>query len=379
MALKILHTADIHIGMSFASRGYRDELRKQLVEARFEVLEKIIQSANQNGCDMLVIAGDLFDRPPKDKKADVAKTSKMLDRFNGKCIAVLPGNHDYYDPSSDLWKTFRENAPDRLILLTETKPYSLDELGLDIDAALYPAPCNDKHSQRSNIGWIGELQRRPQAKWHIGIAHGSLNGVCPDMDGHYYNMDEKTLKSFGLDLWLLGHSHVRHPDRDQFSDYRVIYSGTPEPDGFDCRHSGYCWVITLEDDGRVKGQYISSGKFLFREINRQINSGEDLERLKSEIISSGSVNLLLKLNTSGRLSKEGVNLWNKIYKEIDEAVAHAERDDSNLALEITGEIIKEEFTKGSLPYKLLTDLLESGDEQALQIAYELIQEVRSHK
>lgn len=378
MALKILHTADIHIGMTFASRGYRDDIRKQLVEARFDILGRIIQSANENGCEMLVVAGDLFDRPNV-KKADIAKTARMFKQFNGKCIAVLPGNHDFYDPSGELWKNFQENALDNSVLLSEAKPYSLDELGLDIDAVLYPAPCNDKHSERSNIAWINALNERPRAKWHIGIAHGSLSGVCPDMNGRYYNMDEKTLKGFGLDLWLLGHSHVRHPDHDQLNDYRIIYSGTPEPDGFDCRHGGYSWVITLEDDGRLMGQSISSGKFLFKEISRQVNSGENLEGLKDEIISSGSERLFLKLNISGRLSREEMDLWNEIYKEIEKVVAHVERDDSNLALEITGEIIEEEFTKGSLPYRVLTDLLESGDKRALQMGYELIQEVRSRK
>lgn len=375
MALKILHTADIHIGMTFASRGYRDDIRKQLVEGRFDILGRIIQSANENGCAMLVVAGDLFDRPNV-KKADIAKTARILKQFDGKCIAVLPGNHDFYDPSGELWKNFQENALDNSVLLSEAKPYSLDELGLDIDAVLYPAPCNDKHSERSNIVWIHALNERPRAKWHIGIAHGSLNGVCPDTNGRYYNMDEKTLKGLGLDLWLLGHSHVRHPDQDQFDDYRVIYSGTPEPDGFDCRHGGYFWLVTLEDDGKISGQSVSSGKFHFREINKQINSGEDVERIREEIIKLSPKNHLIKLIISGRLSREEMDLWNEVYKEIGEAVAYVEREDSGLALEITREIIEEEFTKGSLPYKVLTDLLESGDKRTLQMAYELIQEVR---
>ena len=378
MALKILHTADIHIGMSFASRGYREELRKQLVEARFEIVERIIERANDNRCDILVIAGDLFDRPNV-KKADIAKTTKIFKQFNGKCIAVLPGNHDFYDPSGELWRNFRESAPDNSVLLSETKPYSLDELGMDIDAALYPAPCNDKHSQHSNTGWIGELQKRPQAKWHIGIAHGALHGACPDLTDRYYNMDEKALKDLRLDLWLLGHSHVRYPDRDQFSDYRVVYSGTPEPDGFDCKHSGYFWLLTLEDDGRISGQSLSCAKFHFREIDMKVNSGEDLEALKDHITSSSTENLLLRLSIKGQLSKEDMDLWDEIYNKIGRVVAYADRAYSELTLEITKEIIDEEFTKGSLPYKVLSNLAESGDKQTLQIAYELIQEVRSHK
>jgi hypothetical protein len=74
-----------------------------------------------------------------------------------------------------------------------------------------------------------------------------------------------------------------------------------------------------------------------------------------------------------------MDLWDEIYNKIGRVVAYADRAYSELTLEITKEIIDEEFTKGSLPYKVLSNLAESGDKQTLQIAYELIQEVRSHK
>ena len=178
MTLKILHTGDIHIGITFGSRGYSDPLRRQLVEARFEVTERIVNKANEEKCDLLVIAGDLFDRANV-KKVDIERTAKILKSFTGKCVAVLPGNHDFYDGTVDLWKNFQENAPDNTILLLETKPYPLEEL--DINAVLYPAPCNSKHSEEHNLGWLHKLEKRPEAKWHIGIAHGALSGVCPDL------------------------------------------------------------------------------------------------------------------------------------------------------------------------------------------------------
>jgi len=106
MTLKILHTGDIHIGITFGSRGYSDPLRRQLVEARFEVTERIVNKANEEKCDLLVIAGDLFDRANV-KKVDIERTAKILKSFTGKCVAVLPGNHDFYDGTVDLWKNFQ--------------------------------------------------------------------------------------------------------------------------------------------------------------------------------------------------------------------------------------------------------------------------------
>ena len=373
MTLKILHTGDIHIGITFGSRGYSDPLRRQLVEARFEVTERIVNKANEEKCDLLVIAGDLFDRANV-KKVDIERTAKILKSFTGKCVAVLPGNHDFYDGTVDLWKNFQENAPDNTILLLETKPYPLEEL--DINAVLYPAPCNSKHSEEHNLGWLHKLEKRPEAKWHIGIAHGALSGVCPDFNGRYYNMDEQNLRDLGLDLWLLGHSHVRYPDIDEFNDSKVIYSGTPEPDGFDCDHCGYACLITLKDTGLLRGKSVSTGKFRFKEIQKVVSSKYDLEKLKSELTSSNSDNLLVKLKISGRLGIEEFESRQKIYDAIRGSIVHLEIDDFHLELEITQDVVDKEFTNGSLPYRILSNLAKTGEKQALQIAYELIQKVR---
>ncbi len=53
------------------------------------------------------------------------------------------------------------------------------------------------------------------------------------------------------------------------------------------------------------------------------------------------------------------------------------RDDSTVAVEITPDVIDREFTQDSFPHRLLTELARSDeDAQALQIGYEMIQEVK---
>ena len=189
-------------------------------------------------------------------------------------------------------------------------------------------------------------------------------------------MDEQNLRDLGLDLWLLGHSHVRYPDIDEFNDSKVIYSGTPEPDGFDCDHCGYACLITLKDTGLLRGKSVSTGKFRFKEIQKVVSSKYDLEKLKSELTSSNSDNLLVKLKISGRLGIEEFESRQKIYDAIRGSIVHLEIDDFHLELEITQDVVDKEFTNGSLPYRILSNLAKTGEKQALQIAYELIQKVR---
>ena len=60
MSLKILHTADNQIGLSFAK--YPDEVRERLLEERFLALERLVETANEQKVHFFVIAGDLFDK-----------------------------------------------------------------------------------------------------------------------------------------------------------------------------------------------------------------------------------------------------------------------------------------------------------------------------
>lgn len=56
--IKILHTADLHLGRSFASlRDKAREHRRQLLKT----FEKIIELAIRENVSLILIAGDLFD------------------------------------------------------------------------------------------------------------------------------------------------------------------------------------------------------------------------------------------------------------------------------------------------------------------------------
>ena len=61
MVLKILHTADWHLGKRFRSFPEADETR--LTRARLEVLDLIFGLAAQHSVDAVLCAGDLFDDP----------------------------------------------------------------------------------------------------------------------------------------------------------------------------------------------------------------------------------------------------------------------------------------------------------------------------
>ena len=369
MELKIFLTGDLHIGMKFNS--YPENIRDLLVDARFDSLKRIVKIANEESCNIFAVAGDLFDNIKISNK-DIDRVIKALSEFSGECVLVMPGNHDYDNGMVDLWKRFKESLSEKIVLLNENRPYSLKNYSLN--ALAYPAYCSSKHSDSNNLNWIKELKEYDNSYFHIGLAHGSLQGLSPDMEGNYFPMTEKELLSTPMDVWLLGHTHISFPFNENTVSEKIFNAGTPEPDGFDCRHKGNVWLIEIDNEKIVRGKIINTGKYRFYDVSRDASDKQSLERIKQEFLSINPENNLLRLVLKGRISEDLFNCRQKFYQEMEKGLVYFKIDDSDLGIKMSKADIKKEFTEGSFPYMLLNQV--SDDQEALQIAYEIIREVR---
>jgi exonuclease SbcD len=370
MALRILATADLHLGMRFG--GY-PELQARLAEARFAALETLVARANAESCGLLIVAGDLFHRASLPQR-EIQRAAEALSGFEGQAAAVLPGNHDYYTgETGSLWKSFREKAGDRVLLLTEGRVYDLAHYGLAV--RLYPGPCTDKHSPEHALGWLAGLERRSakaaEGSLAIGVAHGAIEGLSPDAQGDYYRMRRAELESAGLDFWIVGHTHRPLAD----ADTRLFIPGTPEPDGFDCSHEGS--ALLLEAAGaKVRARRLDTGTFRFRQETLELAEGEESGAAFARFRAPVYANTLLRLALRGLLGAEALAGAREEVRRLQQAVAWLEIDDTELTERITPERVEAEFARGSFSWLVLRRLLEEDDPEALQQAYALIREVR---
>lgn len=369
MPLKIFHTADLHIGMKF--NNYPETIRECLAEARYDVLDRMIERANAKQCNLFVMAGDLFNSINITKQ-NVERVAASLNSFKGECVLIIPGNHDYDNGMIDLWNYFKGKIMDNILYMNEERPFSLGQYGLDV--MVYPAPCHSKHSDTNNIGWIKDIGEFDPKLLHIGIAHGALEGISPDMERKYFYMTKRELKDIPMDIWLLGHTHADYPENDIVKDWKIFNPGTPEPDGLDCNHGGYAWMIIVDANRSIKAQKIKTGLYRFCDSEFQINDDGDLHRMKDIMLAGTPDKKIVRVTLRGRVGRDAFNQRQKIYSELYDKTAYAIIEDSNLCVRITKDIIDSEFTSGSFPHRFLTELAE--DDEALQIAYELIQGVR---
>ncbi len=435
MSLAVFLTSDLHLGMKFASLP---EVQAELAEARFSCLKRMVLIANEKRADVFAVAGDLFESVSVAKR-DVERAAGMLSEFQGKLVAVLPGNHDYLSAEDTLWKRFKEAGGDSVLLLEEKRPYPLEHYG--VDACLFPGPCVSKHSKSNAVEWVGASAKevaaamkggevakgRPApakgraagkareaavgcaANHLIGIAHGSLEGFSPDFNGDYYPMRSTELLSSGLDLWLLGHTHLRYPAKPGAHD-RIFFAGTPEPDGFDCSHEGFAWLLELEEGGAVSAREIRTGAYRFAREEVEIGGAADLAAFVRRYAISGSSrsslgahgaqgahgasgthgaseirgaaekasasNVLLKAVLKGRLPPEEFPELERARERLAEKLMYLDWDSSGVRELITPDTIDREFSQGSFPHDLLLSLVKAGDAEALELAYELLQEAR---
>jgi hypothetical protein len=266
----------------------------------------------------------------------------------------------------DLWKTFNELVDDKLIFLQDEKPYSLKDYGLK--TTIYPAPCHSKHSDVNNLSWISE-EEIDHTIINIGLAHGSLTGVSPDLDNVYFNMDLKELGEIPMDVWLLGHSHIVYPDVLSIDNWKVYNAGTPEPDGMDCKHNGNAWIIDIDKDKNIKSNLVETGKYKFIDKKFILDSLEDYSNIK-DIIKDHSEHTIARIEVSGRLDEEIYKYRQEVFKEIEKELLYLTIEDTDLKIRINKEKIQKEFTQGSFPEQFLFALEE--DDEALQMAYEMI-------
>jgi DNA repair exonuclease SbcCD nuclease subunit len=331
----------------------------------------MIKLANEKECNIFVIAGDLFDKVSGITKKVLSETIKALDSFNGECVVILPGNHDYDNGMIELWTSIRSNLPEKVLIVNEKQPYNLDEYG--ISATIYPAPCHEKHSDTNNLGWIKE-ENIDDSRINIGIGHGAIIDISPDLNNQYFSMTLEELNRIPLDLWLIGHTHITYPTNESVRDVKVFNPGTPEPDGLDCKHKGHAWIISIDKEKKISADRIVTGTYKFIDKEYAIETKDDLDAIMNELLSDKPEMTIARIALKGRIDEDTMDYYKEVCNKLNNRLAFLMTDVNDLGIRITTDKIHKEFSDGSFPQELLLSL--SDDEDTLQLAYELIMEVR---
>lgn len=374
--IRIFMTGDNHIGLKYASH----EKAGVLAESRIEAFADMVDAANAENCSLFVITGDLFENTYSVSKKAISTVVALLARFSGT-VVVLPGNHDYYDKDVKIWQQFREliSCRDNILLLTEYRPYELNAGGADI--TLYPALCTSLHSApgQNNLGWIKEEHIVPDDRFRIGIAHGAVEGETIDSEGQYFLMKRSELESIPVDAWLIGHTHVPFP-KDLTDEYapcgRILNAGTHVQTDVSCNTSGYCFIVEIDDDKKIRARKFDSGTIRFYRREIALSAGKMAEILDRELSGFGDESVV-DLVLSGAVSFAEYKDRHDIIESRLSRFIEGTYSDSALSELISKELIDKEFPETSFSAGLLTALLD--DPKEAQLTYELLRSLKEGK
>ena len=372
--LRIFLTGDNHVGLRYA--GHEEAAR--LAAARIDAFAGMVEAANENGCELFVVAGDLFERLRGIAKRDVKAVVDALSRFNGT-VAVLPGNHDYYSPDAKLWQDFSDCAQtaDNIMLLKEYRPYRV--IAGDNDVVLYPALCTSMHSApgENNLGWIKEAEIDPSV-FNIGIAHGAVEGETIDSEGLYFLMSRPELEAIPVDVWLIGHTHVPFPPlTDSFTEAgRIFNAGTHVQTDVNCNCAGQFFIIELSDDKRVRVRQVETGVLRFYRKSIVLSPETMEDTLRRELSALGD-NSVVDLRLSGSVTTDEYDARHELLEELLGSFIEGTYSDAELSRLISEEIIDAEFAETSFAAGFLKDLLDEPKEA--QLAYELLKSLGEGK
>lgn len=351
MSLRIFHTADNHIGLSF---NQYPEARERLIEERFASLERMVTTANERAAHFFVVAGDLFDKTTV-TKAQIERAVTILGKFEGEAVLVLAGNHDFCEgPDSKLWKQFRTAADgSRVLALTESG--ATDFESDDYKVRFYACPCPSKHGREHTIGWVADAEK-PADRLHIGIAHGNVEGLGLDADQRYFNMADSDFRNAGLHTWLLGHIHVPAPAPGNTGRPLYFMPGIHTPDSVKCSHPGHAWWIEMNADGTCRHEQLTTGAIRFVRLNPDLRHTNDILDLRTKCESLDAPNTILDLQLTGRLREEEIAELNAMRNDISPAFLNFSQE-RNIAAVLDAAAIARRFPEGTLPSALLQALL----------------------
>ena len=288
VALKILHTADWHLGRRFPSFDEQDEVR--LTRARIDAVERLLGIAESYGVDAVLCAGDLFDDPAP-AESWWRGLLRLFERRNWtRPVFLLPGNHDPLEPNS-VWA---EDHPFRRALPPFVRVVDRDdyEFPLSSEAVLYAAPCR---SQAGADDLALRLPRRAPGDQRIRI--GLVHGQTFDLAGHQTNFPIAldAAQQRGLNYLAIGDTHAyrEHPPKS----CPTLYPGAPEATTFGEKDTGFVALVFFPLHGRpphIQKHQVSR----WRWRDECCRSLQELESLCQEDLSDCVVRLTLAMQVT---------------------------------------------------------------------------------
>ena len=292
VALKLLHTADWHLGKRF--RQFEPDSERRLTRARLEVIDGVFGQAVRYAVDAVLCAGDLFDSPSPHEDWWRPLSKKLNAQDPKRPIFLLPGNHDPCMTGSvwDAAEPFRRSLPD-FVHVVDRDDFTFDLSSETIRATLFARPCWSTSGANDPV--LALPGRQPDDESiRIAMAHGSTFDHPSAQTNFPISRDAAVQR--GFDYVAIGDTHsfrLVPPDRTVMP---TVYPGAPEPTSFEETTPGNVVLVSINKHRRVKLRALPVAKYRWERVT--VTTLDELEALR---VRTDLANRVLGLTVAMRL------------------------------------------------------------------------------
>lgn len=265
----IIHTADLHLGASPDAGEPWGKNRKQEL---WESFEKLIKAVELQQADLLLIAGDLFHRPPL-----LRELREVNDRFSTLTktkVVLMAGNHDHMGANS-FYKGFSWAENVHFFESDEISAVKFPDIRVEVYGFSY-------HKKEIREHLYDDVKIEDNGYYHILLAHGGD-------EKHIPYTKEKLTKS-GFDYIAFGHIHKP----GMILPGRAVMAGSLEPTDHTCDGT-HGFVRVQVKDGRNEISLIPFAKREYRTLPLEIavedTVGSISRRLGEKVTELGAENI----------------------------------------------------------------------------------------
>ncbi|MEL7648196.1 MAG: metallophosphoesterase [Sedimentibacter sp.] len=288
MKISFIHTSDIHLGKKFNIKNFSLKEREKRRQEIWDAFDEIIKTAKNEKIQYLFIAGDMTEGDYTDFKS-LSSLSRKFKSIENTTVVIACGKSDPYTINS-LYEYM--DWPDNVYFIKSTD---------SVEKLIFPKDNLCIHS----LSWDNSKNsEREQLIYDISVDESKINVLLLNC-----RLDSDDEFSVRLDPIKNKFDYCAMGGKHNFEQLKqnVVYSGSPEPLGFD--ESGDHGYIkgTLEKENPEHSLVVSARrKFTTREINLDVNYSFNkiLDLIKFSGDTFSNIKDYVKINLTGTVSTD---------------------------------------------------------------------------
>ena len=243
--MKFIHAADLHIDSPMRGLDSYDGAPVELLRgATRRALMAMVELALREKVDLLLLAGDIFDRDLGDFSAALFFRQQMARLTStGIQVFVVKGNHD---AEGQITKRLPDLPGMHFFSARQAEVFDLPALGVAVHGKSFP-------ERMVNVDLVPSYLDAIAGRFNIGMLHTSLSGRPPH--DPYAPTTVETLVAKNYDYFALGHVHQREVVRQAHP--RIVFPGNLQGRHVNETGSKGCELVTVEGGVVTSAEHVS--------------------------------------------------------------------------------------------------------------------------